>query len=119
MPGTILIVDDDWMNRELLQAHLENAGYQALTTNNGTKALELAGSHLPNLILLDVRMPGLDGYEVCSRLKSSEVTGHIPVLLITALEDDESKLKGAAAGADDFVPKPIDIDHMLAQIHRF
>ena len=119
MPVTILIVDDDWMNRELLQAHLENAGFQTLTTNNGSKALEIAGAQLPSLILLDVRMPGLDGFEVCSRLKSAQATSHIPVLLITALEDEEAKLKGVESGADDFVPKPIDIDHMLAQINRF
>jgi DNA-binding response OmpR family regulator len=119
MPATILAVDDDWMNREMLQAHLENAGYRVLLAHNGTKALEIAASEHPNLILLDVRMPGMDGFETCAQLKASPETQQIPVLMITALEDFESKTRGLEAGAADFVPKPFDLDQMLAQIRHF
>ncbi len=119
MPATILAVDDDWMNREMLQAHLENAGFRVLLANSGTKALEIAASEHPDLILLDVRMPGLDGYETCIQLKAAPQTQHIPVLMITALEDEETKARGREAGAADFVPKPFDLDQMLHQIRHF
>jgi CheY-like chemotaxis protein len=119
MPATILAVDDDWMNREMMQAHLENAGFRVLLANSGAKALEVAVSEHPDLILLDVRMPGMDGYEACTLLKSTTETRHIPVLMITALEDEESKNRGLEAGADGFVPKPFDLEHMLTQIHRY
>lgn len=119
MAATILIADDDWMNRELMQAHLEHAGFHVLTANNGAKALEVARSELPNLVVLDVRMPLLDGYQVCVHLKSTPATSHIPVFLITALEDEASKRKGAESGADDFVSKPFEINDILARIQRF
>lgn len=116
MSYTILIVDDDWMNREVLQAHLEAAGYQVQIANNGAKALEIAASQWVDLVLLDIRMPGMDGYEVCSRLREAENTRNIPVLLITALEDDDSKSKGLEVGADDFLTKPLDAAIMLNRI---
>jgi CheY-like chemotaxis protein len=119
MAATILVVDDDWMNREMLQAHLEYAGLRVLLAHNGPKALEIAASDPPDIVLLDVRMPGMDGYEVCAALKSSPKTQHIPVLLTTAMEDEESKSRGIEAGADDFVSKPFEVDQMLAQIQRF
>lgn len=109
MSATILIVDDDWMNREMMQAHLESAGYTVLTANSGTKGLELLASNPVDLLLLDVRMPGLNGYEVCARLKSADATRNIPVLLMTALDDEVSKTQGVEAGADDFVAKPYDM----------
>jgi two-component system cell cycle response regulator len=113
----ILVVDDDWMNRDLLQAHLEAAGYEVMTANSGQKALEVVGVRLPDLILLDVRMPGMEGYEVCERLKSDEATRHVPVVIVTALDKDEDFLRAAEAGADDFLPKPFNSVVMLARIH--
>jgi CheY-like chemotaxis protein len=119
MPATILVVDDDWMNREMLQAHLENAGFRVLLANSGAKALDIVAAQPPDLILLDVRMPGLDGYEVCALLRSSPDSRAIPVLMMTALEDEESKQRGLEAGANGFVPKPFDVGLMLTKIHQY
>jgi DNA-binding response OmpR family regulator len=115
-PPVILVVDDDWMNRDLLQAHLEAAGYQVVTANSGQKALEIVTSSIPDLVLLDVRMHGMDGYEVCSRLKSHEATQHVPVVIVTALDKDEDYVKAVEVGADDFLPKPFNSVLMLSRI---
>jgi two-component system cell cycle response regulator len=114
--NTILVVDDEWMNRELLQAHLESAGYGVLLAANGTKALEIAAHEEVDLILMDVRMPGMNGYEVCVQLKTQPATSHIPVIILTGLDDDEYKLKALEAGADDFISKPFDSVVMMARI---
>jgi DNA-binding response OmpR family regulator len=114
--ATVLIVDDEWMNREILQAHLENAGYRALTANSGQKALELIASQPVDLVMLDVRMPGMSGYEVCAQLKAGESTRTIPVLLMTGLDGDDSKQEALQSGVDDFLMKPFDILTMLARI---
>lgn len=113
---TILVVDDDYLNRELLQAHMENAHYKVILANSGAKALEMAARELPDIILMDVNMPGLSGYIVCNQLKKSSITGHIPILLMTAMDDEESIARAAAAGADGFVSKPLDIHRMFEQI---
>ncbi|MBI1277229.1 MAG: response regulator [Anaerolineaceae bacterium] len=115
---TILIVDDDYMNRELLQAHMENARHSVLLANSGAKALEMAAAHLPDIILMDVNMPGLSGYSVCNQLKRSPITQHIPVLLMTAMDDDENIAQAAEVGADGFVSKPFNIERMFEQINR-
>jgi CheY-like chemotaxis protein len=116
--ATILIVDDDYMNREILQAHMNNAGYDVLTANNGAAALEVIKRQLPDLVLMDVRMPGMTGYEVCAHLKSQAHTRHLPVLLMTAMDDDENQANGTAAGADGFLSKPFDARVIHAQIQR-
>lgn len=116
MTYSILIVDDDWMNREVLQAHLESAGYRVLTANSGLVALELAAANEVDLVLLDVRMPGMDGYEVCIHLRNNERTAAVPVLLITALEDEATKTRGLEVGVDDFITKPLDALIMLNRI---
>jgi two-component system cell cycle response regulator len=116
MTYSILIVDDDWMNREVLQAHLESAGYRVLTANSGPVALELAAANEVDLVLLDVRMPGMDGYEVCIHLRNNERTAAVPVLLITALEDEATKTRGLEVGVDDFITKPLDALIMLNRI---
>jgi DNA-binding response OmpR family regulator len=115
-PPAILVVDDDWMNRELLQAHLEAAGFLVIAANSGDKALGIISTQIPDLVLLDVRMPGMDGYEVCARLKSDEATYHVPIVIVTALDKDEDYLKAVEAGADDFLPKPFNSVVMLARI---
>jgi two-component system cell cycle response regulator len=116
MTYSILIVDDDWMNREVLQAHLESVGYRVLTANSGPVALELAAANEVDLVLLDVRMPGMDGYEVCIHLRNNERTAAVPVLLITALEDEATKTRGLEVGVDDFITKPLDALIMLNRI---
>jgi len=114
----ILIVDDDYLSRELLQAHMENAHYDVLLANSGTKALEVAAAKQPDIILMDVNMPGLSGYKTCIKLKQSPDTSHIPVLLMTAMDDEESIAQATQSGADGFVAKPFDIPRMFEQIKR-
>ncbi len=115
-PATILIVDDDWMNRELLQAHLESANYLVIHANNGQKGLDTIAVNPPDLILMDVRMPGLNGYETCAQIKANPDSQHIPILMMTAFDNEEAKSKGLEAGADDFLTKPYDMVMVLARV---
>ena len=115
---TILVVDDDYLSRELLQAHMENAHYHVILANSGIKALELAAAQQPDIILMDVNMPGLNGYSVCSQLKSTPTTSHIPVLLMTAMDDEENMALASESGADGFVSKPFDIPRMFEKINQ-
>jgi len=117
MSARILVVDDNLANRRLLQAKLEARYFEVLLAENGLKALELAASELPDIILLDVMMPGMDGYEVCKRLKASPRTAFIPVVMVTALSQQEHRLKGLKAGADDFVTKPFDDFGLITRIN--
>ncbi len=116
MTGRILIVDDVPANTRLLQAKLGNEYYQIETAQDGFEALRLALSWQPDLILLDVMMPGMDGYQTCRRLKSDSKTTHIPVVMITALGDTTERLHGLEVGADDFLTKPVDYDTLLARV---
>jgi len=108
MSARILIVDDIEANRRLLQAKLEAQYHSVILASNGPQALEMARTHDPEIILLDVMMPGMDGYEVCRRLKADPVTSHIPVVMVTALSDTEDRVRGLDAGAEDFLTKPVD-----------
>ncbi len=118
MSVMILIVDDDYMSRDVLQAHLENVGYQVMTANSGAKALQLAEERQPDLILMDVRMPVMNGYDACVQLKSQPPTAHIPVLLVTALEDEQALEYSQQVGADGLVTKPFNAVDLLEQISR-
>jgi two-component system cell cycle response regulator len=108
MSARILIVDDIEANRRLLQAKLEAQYHSVILASNGPQAIEMARTHDPEIILLDVMMPGMDGYEVCRRLKADPVTSHIPVVMVTALSDAEDRVRGLDAGAEDFLTKPVD-----------
>jgi len=114
--GTILIVDDMPANLEVVTSHLERRGYRAVVALSGDEGIERADYVLPDLILLDVMMPGMDGFEICRRLKASERTRTIPVIFMTALTDTADKLEGFAAGAVDYVTKPLDGAEVLARI---
>jgi putative two-component system response regulator len=114
--STILIVDDNDNIRELLAAILMSPGYVIITAASGEEALALADSYRPDLVLLDVMMPGMDGYEVCRRLRAAPRTAEVPILMITALDDRASKVSGIEAGADDFLSKPLDRTELRARV---
>jgi cyclic di-GMP phosphodiesterase len=104
----VLVVDDVAANRDLLEAHLVDLGYDVRQARDGLEALELITAQEPDLMLLDVDMPRLDGLSVCRRVKTDPVWRLIPIVLITAHQDRETKLRGLEAGADDFLTKPFD-----------
>jgi DNA-binding response OmpR family regulator len=112
----ILIVDDEWMNRELLNAYLKIGGYRVGEANSGEKALEMIAEEAPALVMLDVHLSGISGFEVCHRLKDDATTRAIPILMVTALDSPEDQQQAAAAGADGFVAKPFEMETLLARI---
>jgi adenylate cyclase len=114
-PARILVVDDVPQNVRLLEAVLAARGYEVLTADNGLAALEAAVSEQPDLILLDVTMPGLDGYAVCRRLREREETAMLPVIMVTSSVGPE-KTRAFEAGADDFISKPFNHDELLMRI---
>lgn len=116
MSARILVVDDVDVNVRLLEAKLTIEYYDVLTCYDGLSALAIAAEHQPDLILLDVMMPGMDGFETCRRLKAQAETRHIPVVLVTALDGREDRIKGLEAGADDFLTKPIDDVILFARV---
>lgn len=116
MTARILVVDDIEANVRLLQAKLSAEYYDVLTASDGVTALAMAAADQPDVILLDVMMPGLDGFEVCRRLKSDAVTRHIPVVMVTALDGREDRITGLEAGADDFLTKPLDDLMLFARV---
>jgi DNA-binding response OmpR family regulator len=115
-PARVLIVDDDRNNRHLLEVMLGPEGVLLMTASSGEEALALIDVAPPDLILLDVMMPGLDGFEVVRRLKANEKTRNIPVILVTALSDRASKHAGLEAGADDFLSKPVDRAELCTRV---
>jgi two-component system cell cycle response regulator len=116
MTARVLIVDDIAANVRLLQAKLEADYYEVLTASDGQTAIDLAIQAQPDIILLDVMMPGIDGYEVCRLLKDNADTRHIPIILVTALDGREDRLSGLEAGADDFLTKPFDDMVLMARL---
>lgn len=118
MSGRILVVDDLATNRLILQAKLSSAYFDVLVAENGAQALEITMRELPDMILLDVMMPGMDGYEVCQTLKSQPETAHIPVIMVTAHNSTEEKIRGLDAGADDFLSKPINDITLFARVRN-
>jgi PleD family two-component response regulator len=107
-PYRVLIVDDDRRNRELLEVMLAPEGFRFLMAASGEEALEIVLAESPDLILLDVMMPGMTGYQLASAIKANPVTCSIPVIMITALNDRNSMMFGLNVGAEDFLTKPVD-----------
>lgn len=114
--STILIVDDSLVLRSMLHELLQQAGYRLLLAASGAEALQLATLHLPDLILLDVVLPDLDGFEVCRQLRADPNLAHVPIMMLTALDDRDSRLAGIRAGADDFISKPFDQIELGARV---
>ncbi|MDY6863558.1 MAG: adenylate/guanylate cyclase domain-containing protein [Thermodesulfobacteriota bacterium] len=112
----ILVVDDNIQNVELLDAYLGVAGYEVIKAYNGEEALEMVKKENPHLILLDIMMPKLNGYEVCRILKDDEKTRFTPIVMITALTELEDKIKGLEIGADDFLTKPFNKVELLTRV---
>jgi CheY-like chemotaxis protein len=113
---SILVVDDQPINVQLLKRKLEREGIRVTAAYNGLEALDLTKKVMPDLILLDVMMPDMDGIEVCQRLQADDSTRGIPVIFITARTTKESKLEGLGVGAVDYITKPIDLDETLARV---
>jgi len=111
----ILVVDDIVQNVELIEAHLIGEKYDVITAYDGIEALEKIERDPPDLVLLDINMPLMDGYQVCRKIKESEATRLIPVVMITALTEVEDKIKGIESGADDFITKPFNKVELLAR----
>lgn len=107
-PARILIVDDEPHNRRLLEVMLKPEGFVLLTAASGEEALAIVAQETPDLVLLDVMMPGMDGFEVTRRIKGDFATKSIPVIVVTALDDREARMRGLTAGAEDFLTKPVD-----------
>ncbi|WP_246844144.1 response regulator, partial [Hydrocoleum sp. CS-953] len=112
----ILIVDDNPTNLSVLSEALRGAGFRFRVAIDGESALTLVERNQPELILLDVQMPGIDGFETCRRLKENHATASIPIIFTTALTDRESKAKGFALGAVDYIPKPFDQGEVIARV---
>ena len=116
MPPKILIVDDTPLNVELLQEVLGSVGFRTCSAENGAQCITLSRSEHPDLILLDVMMPGETGFETCARLKSDPLTADIPVIFLSALDDVKSKVKGLKIGGVDYVSKPVHGEEVLARV---
>ena len=116
MTARILIVDDVPANTRLLEAKLSAEYYQVASAKDGFEALHMADQWQPDLILLDVMMPGMDGFECCRRLKQDPTTLHIPVVMITALGEPAERLHGLESGADDFLTKPVEYETLMARV---
>jgi len=116
MTGLILVVDDIPANVKLLEAKLNNEYYDVITANDGYRAIKLAREHKPDIVLLDVMMPGMDGFTACREMKKDREIAHIPVVMVTALSDPSDRVQGLESGADDFLTKPINDTALFARV---
>ena len=115
-PAKILVVDDTEKNVKLLADLLTFKGYAVVTAGGGREALEKVSAEAPDLVLLDVMMPDLNGYDVCRKIRENPATGVLPVVMVTALDPGQERIKGIEAGADDFLTKPINQAELLARV---
>jgi diguanylate cyclase (GGDEF)-like protein len=116
--GDVLIVDDNPINLDLLSSMLQKQGYRVRVATNGVRALAAARSVQPDLVMLDINMPEMDGYEVCRRLKAGELTRDVPVIFISALDEAMDKVKAFQSGGADYVTKPFQFEEVLARIEN-
>jgi len=111
----VLIVDDEEMNRKVLSFMLDNYGYAYDTAENGKEGVEKALVYMPDMIFLDIMMPEMDGFEACRRLKTDPATQHIPIVMVTAMADRETRIRCLEVGANDFITKPVDTSELLVR----
>lgn len=116
MTARVLVVDDSAANRKLLEARLQDEYFEVVGAGSGAEAITLAQRWSPDIILLDVLMPVMDGFEACRRLKAQPATAHIPVVMVTSLKDQHERVRGLDAGADDFLVKPVDQATLFARL---
>src|SRR6185312_12503153 len=116
MTARVLVVDDILSNVKLLEAKLAAEYFEVITAFNGEQALARVAAELPDIVLLDVMMPGMDGFEVCRQIKANIKTTHIPVVMVTALDQPSDRVTGLDAGADDFLIKPVDDTSLFARV---
>ncbi|MEK9148871.1 MAG: response regulator [Candidatus Desantisbacteria bacterium] len=118
MAKKILIVDDDQDIVEILRALLETEGYDVIEAFNGKEGIDKAYQHMPHLILLDIMMPVLDGWQVCQRLKACKKTSNIPITIITAKNEQEDRNRAKKEGADDYITKPFQPEDLILRIQK-
>lgn len=118
VPATLLIVDDEAQVRKLLQVLLQNQGYRTLTASSGEEALAIVEQQSPDLILLDIMMPGMDGYEVASTLKTDKATSDIPIIMLSALDERSARLTGLEAGAEEYLSKPVESAELWLRVRN-
>ncbi len=116
MTARILVVDDVPANVLLLETRLTAEYFDVVTAESGPAALTACADNAIDVVLLDIMMPGMDGYEVCQRLKANPATAHIPVVMVTALDQQSDRVRGLQAGADDFLTKPVDTMQLLTRV---
>src|SRR5476649_2672781 len=116
MTARVLVVDDILSNVKLLEAKLSAEYFEVVSAYNGADALARIAEHIPDIVLLDVMMPGMDGFEVCRRIKADPKTAHVPVVMVTALDQPSDRVAGLDAGADDFLTKPVDDAALFARV---
>jgi len=118
-PKKILVVDDETDLVETLRFPLEMEGFEVLVSYNGEDALNKARKEIPDLILLDLMLPKLDGYKVCRLLKFDEKYKHIPILMLTAKTQERDKILGKETGANEYITKPFEMDHLLEKVKTY
>src|SRR6266699_4093091 len=116
MTARVLVVDDVELNVRLLTAKLASEYFEVVSADNGPTALDMVEAEMPDIILLDVMMPRMDGFEVCRRLKANPRTTDIPVVMVTALSDVADRLRGLESGADEFLTKPVNDTELFARV---
>lgn len=116
MARTVLIIDDEPDLIRLIDYNLTKSDYVVLTAKNGEAGLTLARRHAPDLIILDIMMPGLDGFDVCKKLRQDPMTAHVPILMLTAKAEEGDRVLGLEIGADDYMTKPFNLRELLARV---
>src|ERR1700719_557918 len=114
--GTVLVADDQAANRELLEEFLATQGLKVISASDGVDAIEQLSRNQVDLVLLDVMMPRLNGFQVCEKIKANPDTYLIPVILVTSLSDKQDRIEGIKVGADDFLTRPVDSSELLARV---